>query len=854
MRRTVAALTVLGLLPLAPVEARDETLKGWFDLPVAGGVATLAAVGIPLEERALTLSLLARAIHGRETRTGLPPDRLSRLVSAITTPPLGAVTAPESVDIPAPLDAETWRELLALKPDEDLFARFLTDRNALLLAVGLTATDDSVRTLVTRDRELLRFLYREAAGPFVVASRYLRLNEGGIVGPGGPAADAIWESLADARLSRPAAFVRALVTRDQGRLAWYFDTIASLDDERLAVAWPAGPAKARLESAVRLYASFRDADPQWRTADQPFRRNVADAWAVVTMSDVAAGQLAGPISAALWELVFASETVGRDDARRQLLRDSTPLSMASLVQATLISSRRERRNRFEVFRLAQRVFRDNDVAAGPDLAVALSGHGRYRALLLALERMQIANAETWAIVVTAARHVTDEADDEREALASFQGAIALVERFRHMRTIDVATADRVLRTLSEAVQRDRRVTSSIGRWVVGSLVPALPRLERPDAWTRKTAYESAILQSLAGPRQRLTPSIEWEGLTYKVDVVAAEQTRLRAVRLEIPSPGLDAAIESGKPRDLAAALMALVYVASLGDADGAAQLSRDVATRHDFGLGSTSILKEVAPWAPPEERQGLGAWRVQGSLIGLDLGLSRLMLRRVADQQMPAAPTLTLNDFATLTRTVAALVPNDRTDADRDEVAAAIARGRRRVADAGTRVDALDTLAREVRMSAVSRQLLPWMARRHAEALPALFSLRDLLWLGQPTLSRSDLDRWGVAGDGLDGRRVTVMPPPAPWEDFAGRSDAGQITTQVPDLTLRLVEETARLKIPATLIPALLGFAIEEYWHDVQARFPDDWPRMTRQAAALQSSRIEDYVAALAGNGPLRTQ
>jgi hypothetical protein len=64
--------------------------------------------------------------------------------------------------------------------------------------------------------------------------------------------------------------------------------------------------------------------------------------------------------------------------------------------------------------------------------------------------------------------------------------------------------------------------------------------------------------------------------------------------------------------------------------------------------------------------------------------------------------------------------------------------------------------------------------------------------------------------------------------------------------------ETARLKLPARLIPALLTYATQDYWHDVSARFSDDWPAMTRQALALSPSRVEDYVAALAGDGPLR--
>ena len=72
----------------------------------------------------------------------------------------------------------------------------------------------------------------------------------------------------------------------------------------------------------------------------------------------------------------------------------------------------------------------------------------------------------------------------------------------------------------------------------------------------------------------------------------------------------------------------------------------------------------------------------------------------------------------------------------------------------------------------------------------------------------------------------------------------------MPDLTLRLVEETARLRLPAQLIPSLLAFAVNDYWHDVQARFGDDWWRMTRQARDLGSARVEDYVAALTWQRP----
>ena len=115
---------------------------------------------------------------------------------------------------------------------------------------------------------------------------------------------------------------------------------------------------------------------------------------------------------------------------------------------------------------------------------------------------------------------------------------------------------------------------------------------------------------------------------------------------------------------------------ALGNPAGPASLSPEVVTRHDFGQTGPAI--RMTPWAPPEEQQGDGPWHVAGSLIGLDAGLSRLTLRRLTDAQLPQAPALTLNDFATLTRTIVALVPT-LSDDDRDALAAAIQRGRQRV-------------------------------------------------------------------------------------------------------------------------------------------------------------------------------
>jgi hypothetical protein len=848
MRRGVAALGAVCFLLLAPLNARQES-HGWFDVPIPGGTATLDALGIAPDERALTLHLLARALYDRDTRVGLTPARVFSLLNSSASAPQGE---DDGATIPLPLDPKTWWQLLPPPDKGDLFARVVTDRNALLTAIGLTTADESIRSWLGRDRDLLKFVYQHGASAFAVVARRLQVVDGRIMTPGGPQSDVIWRAVVGEPPSRAGPFLRALITKDAGRAAWYFDAIAGLDEQRLTAAWPRRSA----QDATTLYESFRDSDPQWRLVDQPFRRGLADAWTVLTQADLVSDRPVSSLSQELWSLVFSSNGLNGEQVKRAQ-RDGTPVTLPWLLREVLSSAARERRERFEMFRLAQRVFPDAAPADVPQIALALGWLREYRALMFSLERMGVRDVATWFTAAAGTRHVAEESAERRESLTAYQAMLALIERIRHVRTIDAESAGRLVRSMAETVQGDEHVIRSLSTWIIERLVPALPPLVKPDAFTGKTAYESTILQALAGPianNPQSHPRLQWEGLTYTVDIVAAEHERLRAMRALLPSPGLDHAIASARPRDVANALTALLYATALGDPEGPASLSPDIVTRHELGLGGTSVVREQLPWSPPEERQGFGPWHVQGSLLGLDLALSRLALRRVADQQMPQAPTLTLNDLGTLTRTAVAMVAADLTDRERDEIAAAIQRGRARVRDAGRNIDALAALAREARLSEGVRRVLPWIAARQPESIPTLFSLGQLLWLGKPQLTRIELDRWGVAADGLDGRRITAMPLPAPWEDFAGRSEAGQVTTQVPDVTLRLVEETARLRLPAVLVPSLLSFALQDYWHDVQARFADDWPQLTRQAALLSSDRIQDYVAALTGSGPLRTQ
>jgi hypothetical protein len=505
--------------------------------------------------------------------------------------------------------------------------------------------------------------------------------------------------------------------------------------------------------------------------------------------------------------------------------------------------------------------------------IALGGYRRYRGLLLTLDRMGVTTPRVYARAVEAARRLDEELSgrDEKHSVVAFQAALAILERARITHAIDQAAAEQLIVSLADAIDpspalkpgtqesnKPPRPFPILKEWITTTLLDALPPLVQPDQWTTsKTAYESRLLQALAGPPSDVNvPTLKWEGLDYRVDLFGAEHARIKRIREQIESPGLDAALATDDPEKIANALLTLIYTPALGDPEGPALLGGDIAQRHDFGLvGPAGMRREFMAWAVPREQVGDGSpWHVEGSILGLDIGLARLALRRIADNEMPVAPTINLNDQLTFARTVMAINSRALTDADRDRIVATIARGRERVGAADRNLNAMLALAVEVQMPPVVRQTLPWLMTRAPESAPALFGLRDMLWLGKPDLDPATLDAWGVYAERLDNRLRTAMPEPAPWDDFGGRADGGLIATQSPDLVLRMAEETARMKLPAQLVPSLLSFAALDFWHDVESRFPDDWPAMARQALALSPSRVEDYVAALAGAGPLRPQ
>ena len=844
-------------------------VPGFFDLPVTGGTATFDMLGLRPEERGSAIALLARSMFSQGGSAAERAAGVRRHITALSVPGNSATAATDPtlgpsqdgagsqpVTVAVPLTPDHWRDLLAPLGRGDLFAALISNRSVLLVCAGAMNTDPSVRALLGRDRGLLRYLTRTAPAAFWVAARSLRVDKDRVVVPGGSAVEPIWEALAGEKVTRPSEFLRVLLTRDSGRLAWFYDAVAAMPPARRAVIFGHGPVESQIEQTRALYSAFRSSDSNWRLEEHPFLRGVSDPWMVSSQIVIVNGAVAPPNAQRFWDALFERGDISRKNATALRLDAAAPVTLAWLAQKIAGAGAKERRDRYEMVRFAQAVFPAVSAEESVDVMVALGGYRRYRALLLALDRMEVTTPRVYSRAVEAAQRLDELSGRERKhAIIAFQASLAILERARLTRTIDVAAAERMVLALADIAETDTRHTHAITQWMVKSLLDALPPLVRPDQWTAATAYESRLLQALAGaPPGTTAATLKWEGLDYRVDYFAAEHDRIKRIREQLSSPGLDAALAANNDALVADALLVLIYSPALGDPEGPALLGGDIALRHDFGVeGAAGLRRDLLAWSLPREQVGNGSpWHIEGSLLGLDIALSRLALRRLSDDDMPVAPTINLNDQLTLAKTARALNPYDFRDADRDRIVDAIARGRRRVAAAGTSLADLLALADEAGLAAAVKQTLPWTLTRTPELVPALFGLRDFLWLGRPELPLETLNRWGVYAEALHNRLKTAMPLASEWENVSGRADGGLIATQLPDLTLRMAEETARLKLPAQLVPALLTYATQDFWHDVDSRFPDDWPALARQALALSPSRVEDYVAALAGDGPLR--
>jgi hypothetical protein len=359
---------------------------------------------------------------------------------------------------------------------------------------------------------------------------------------------------------------------------------------------------------------------------------------------------------------------------------------------------------------------------------------------------------------------------------------------------------------------------------------------------------------VVGGEARL-PLLEWEGLWYRPDPPRAEHARLEGVRARQGGASLDEALRlcrgletggerKGHPCDAAVAdaLRSLVYAAHLGDPGGSALTGEDPSRRHDFGPD---------PWSLPEEVLGPGiAWHVRGSLLGLEVALAPLALRRLAGDELPdRPPALDPEHRRTLAVPAALMNDADLLATGTEAVASAVDRGRRRV-DALRRGDeTFDAVAESAGLEPWRAQSLAWLLRHDAGGCDTFFSLGELAHLGG--VDRRRADAWGVADPRVAGL-LPRLPAPAPGDETQGRPPQAALAAGFTDLPLRVAVHLAERGLPASLAPAMVRTLLPDLLAEARPVAADD--RLALDAWVRQQSRerLDDVVASLAGGGPLQ--
>jgi hypothetical protein len=196
--------------------------------------------------------------------------------------------------------------------------------------------------------------------------------------------------------------------------------------------------------------------------------------------------------------------------------------------------------------------------------------------------------------------------------------------------------------------------------------------------------------------------------------------------------------------------------------------------------------------------------------------------------------------------------PLSLNDATRDEIAAALARGRARLeALDGSDAD-LEQVAKDAGISAWRREALRWTIAHDNANRNTLLSVVELMWLGRPRANEViSLDAWGATTLPLNGCACLAMPPAAPWERLAGRPAQGLLATRGADVSIIVADTLATLGLPSQIAPGVVAYAAQEVVDQARPAHFDDWSGFSRAALAVSRDNLVDYIAAQTAGGAL---
>jgi hypothetical protein len=921
------------------VPARPGTIS---EIPLPGGVRAAAdAIGdLATPDRAQFLAEFIRRTY--DTPLGAKADAREPVIRSLVA--ALAAGKPPADTIPLPLSTKFWTDVVFRKqatPDT-LVASIIQSRNAALLYLGLLSLDDDSRAWMAEQPSLISDLVMRRAAALVTAAPGLHITSAGIQVPGGPAAEPVWQALVGHRPSETTEFVRSIVSSDEGRLAYFFGAmgVLSASQVRLAMMLDLTDVNRRVDAGRRMYAVFQRLWLGKALDQRVFARPTFDpALLMFQLTSNPNGDLALPGTRGFWTVALTDTRdshakSAREDAPPTIAWDQPPdfpWLCEQIFKGDLIEHRRHFMMVLFAARHAARITKET----ARDALEAVRASGTYPALSATLERAGITDLSVFAAAARRAAALMAIEDETRatRAIVQYQGALAMITRAAARGTLAPDAATKLVTSLSAITTSDRgdydgRIVSWLGGWLNNDARPG----QRPSGpagdGSADDVYESAsgpmeedALRVLTGRSASASPTLDWEGTRYRVDLPRSEAVRLMQSQGQAARPYLSSAwavmnvadtlADSGLTREavqqqaqslarvwqrdrpeqsednilssysdaslslqraarsgdvpgaariapslraladelIARGLMEWAYAAALGPRDGLSISAAEAASRHDLGLrspgGRTSVWR--LPIAGNDTSQ---RWRVLGSLLGLDVVLADFSLVSLTSKPPSRRPSLGEIDRRVFIDTIAVVEPKLLSDSDRDAIAGAIRRGRARLANVRSPVEASE-IADTAALGPLRRTLLSWTIAHDAPRAGAFLSTGELFSLGAGDTRFTSLNAWGVVSTSRAGCLCLEVVAGRPTEIFAGRWNTGMAASVFPDLNLRLAELLSDLHMPATLLAPILTSATLDFVNSVTSRDQDDRRGLAEFVEALTLTRVEQYLALLTSDGPL---
>lgn len=828
--RCVPALTILGLLlvsadttPAPRVLARQSPASGvWGEVTVPGGARELlASAGL------VTSIAQWRAVPAviEQFYGGLNPRIPREFRSYGSRASKGADSS-----APLPLGLGFWARVLKENvPPHQLLATILATRASASLYYGLLSMDTATLGAIDTDPALASVLIR-LGERLPVHAKALRVRSGRMDLPGGDSFGPLWTDLAGPP-DRPALFIETLLTKDDGRLGYFYNTVDALPAP--ALRFVGGTTHTSLDERRKrfqaLYHVFAASLPTWDGPERrffPIRGGPASALFDITVRED--GSIVGPPWLDVWKRALTGH------------RTRTPLDIERMADAADLLALLCPGGRCDEEKVRTLTFVQRQPGAGSRehaglLIEAARTRRHYPALALELERFHLDDLQIYATADEIARRIDSLPREHRpSALAQFQAAVSLLRRLR-AGGLPAPDVRRQLGSLFSLPLHRDGYRGGVLRWFAAEVLGTT------------TEIDEAALRALAGVASS-GATVEWEGLRYRVDITATELQRIRTTRANFKGHDLSsawallAAGDRRAERAAAEAIVALVYSMIIQDDGSPLALSRELPLRHDF-FGRLPGESLPPAWTLGSVRLAPGSVRhLGGSLLALESGAPELASRRLGADRPPDRARISpvLADGLLRTAALTSLWADTTDEGSRIVVAA-----ERGAALAGDPL-ALDGALRSAGIAGPRAGWIRWAIARGEPAPASVLRLEDLVRLGDSRLAVPSI---GAAAMPL--ACVCLQWPDITWEMRGQPPDhflAAALSVEAP---LRVAYELRTRNLPNVLAHGVLALVMSDLVQAGALAHPADVHGIADTVRRMPGTRFDDYIAAVAARGPL---